>query len=113
MEQHTEIGQRIQAARRERGMTQDALAAAVGVSRSAVAQWETGRSGQLTTHLAAIARALGVGVEFLMQGTDKRAPMQAADGQELALLRLYRECAPEDRQVLLMTARRLARLGAA
>ena len=74
MEQHSEIGQRIQAARRERGLTQDALAAAVGVSRSAVAQWETGRSGQLTTHLAAIARALGVGVEFLMQGSDSVRP---------------------------------------
>ncbi len=92
-------------------MTQDALAAAVGVSRSAVAQWETGRAGQLTAHLGALAAALGAGVEFLMHGEDKRAPLVAADGTELALLRLYRECAPEDRQVLLMTARRLARLG--
>jgi hypothetical protein len=30
-------------------------------------------------------------------------------GDELALLRLYRECEPEDRQMLLRTARRLAR----
>jgi hypothetical protein len=29
-------------------------------------------------------------------------------GDETALLRLYRECSPEDRQLLLRTARRLA-----
>ena len=110
MQPQVEIGQRIRTTRRDRGLTQDALAAAVGVSRSAVAQWETGRAGQLTTHLAAIAATLEVGVEYLMHGDDKRAPFQASDGTDAALLRLYRECAPEDRQVLLMTARRLARL---
>ena len=83
-------------------------AMAVGVSRSAVAQWETGRAGQVTGNLTRIAACLEVGVEFLMHGEDKRAPMQATQGDELALLRLYRECAPEDRQLLLRTARRLA-----
>ncbi len=107
-----EIGRRIRTARQERGLTQEALAAAIGVSRSAVAQWETGRAGQLTTHLAAIASALEVGVEVLMHGADKRAPAQATSGDELALLRLYRECTDEDRQFLLHTARRMARLGA-
>ena len=112
MDPHIEIGRRIRAARRERGLTQDGLAAAVGVSRSAVAQWETGRAGQLTAHLAVLAAALEVGVEFLMHGADKRAPALAASADELALLRLYRECADEDRQFLLRTARRMARLGA-
>jgi transcriptional regulator with XRE-family HTH domain len=107
----TDVGGRIGSVRRERGLTQDALAATVGVSRSAVAQWETGRSGQLTTHLAALAGALGVGVEFLMYGDDKHAPARAESGDELALLRLYRECGAEDRRFLLHTARRMARLG--
>lgn len=111
MDMQIDIGRRIRSARQERGLTQEALAAAIGVSRSAVAQWETGRAGQLTTHLAAIAGALEVGVEFLMHGDDKRAPALAASGDELALLRLYRECADEDRQFLLRTARRMARLG--
>ncbi len=102
------IGERIRAIRRERRITQDELADAVGVSRSAVAQWETGRAGQVTTNLARIARALDVGVEFLMQGADLRAAAEAATGDELAMLRLYRECSPEDRQILLRTAKRLA-----
>jgi transcriptional regulator with XRE-family HTH domain len=103
-----EIGARIRSARQEQGLTQDELAQAIGVSRSAVAQWETGRAGQVMANLTRVATALDVGVEHLMVGADKRAPAQAATGDELALLRLYRECAPDDRQLLLRTARRLA-----
>src|SRR3954449_13205765 len=102
-----DIGARIRTAREEQGWTQDQLANAVGVSRSAVAQWETGRAGQVTTNLTRIATVLEVGVEYLMYGDDKRAPAEARVGDELALLRLYRECSAEDRQLLLRTARRL------
>ena len=102
------IGARIRAARQDQGWTQDELANAVGVSRSAVAQWETGRAGQVTANLTRVAAALGTDVEHLMYGRDKLAPGQIGSGDELALLRLYRECAPSDRQLLLRTARRLA-----
>jgi transcriptional regulator with XRE-family HTH domain len=102
------IGARIRAARREKGWTQDALAEAVRVSRSAVAQWETDRAGQVTGNLTRIAAALGTNVEWLMHGIEKRAPLEAASGDELAILRLYRECGAEDRQFLLRMARRLA-----
>jgi transcriptional regulator with XRE-family HTH domain len=108
MSDPAQIGARIRTVRRERGWTQDQLANAVGVSRSAVAQWETGRAGQVTGNLTRIAATLDVGVEFLMYGDEKRAPTEARQGDELALLRLYRECSPEDRQLLLRTARRLA-----
>jgi transcriptional regulator with XRE-family HTH domain len=104
-----DIGNRIRTGRLDRGLTQDQLATAVGVSRSAVAQWETGRSGQVTGNLSRIAQVLEVNVEHLMFGEDKRTPTEARLGDELALLRLYRECDPEDRQMLLRTARRLAR----
>ena len=101
------IGARIRAARREKGLTQEALADAVGVSRSAVAQWETDRAGQVTGNLTRVATALGTNVEWLMHGTEKRAPLEAVSGDELAMLRLYRECGPADRQILLRMARRL------
>ncbi len=104
-----DIGTRIRTARHERGLTQDELARQVSVSRSAVAQWETGRTGQVTGNLSRIAAALDVGVEYLVYGNDKRAAAELRQGDELALLRLYRECEPEDRQMLLRTARRLAR----
>jgi transcriptional regulator with XRE-family HTH domain len=104
-----QIGIRVRAARRDRGLTQDEFAEQIGVSRSAVAQWETGRAGQVTGNLARIAGALGVNVEYLMNGDDKHAAAEVRQGDELALLRLYRECEPDDRQMLLRTARRLAR----
>ena len=104
-----DIGTRIRAARRDRGLTQDELADQVGVSRSAVAQWETGRTGQVTGNLSRIAGVLEVNVEYLMYGDDKRAMGEVRQGDELALLRLYRECDPDDRQMLLRTAHRLAR----
>jgi transcriptional regulator with XRE-family HTH domain len=108
MQQLEEIGARIAAARRARGWTQGELAAQVGVSRSAVAQWETGRAGQVTANLSRIAAALDVGVEHLVQGEDSRAPAQAINAEETAMLRLFRACSPDDRQILLRTARRLA-----
>jgi transcriptional regulator with XRE-family HTH domain len=107
----TTPGERLRAARLERGLTQEALAAELGVSRSAVAQWETDRAGQIRGNLLRIADVLGVSLEYLLHGDDKRAPAQAATGDELALLRLYRELSPEDRAMLLTTARRLARGG--
>jgi hypothetical protein len=76
-----------------------------------VAQWETGRAGQVGGNLAQIASVLQVGVEHLLLGapiaivatelgwTDRMA------GDELALIRLYRGCSSDDRAVLLRLAR--------
>ncbi|MDE2516960.1 MAG: helix-turn-helix transcriptional regulator [Rhodospirillales bacterium] len=108
MENPAAVGARIRAARLALGLTQDQLAERINVSRSAVAQWETGRAGQLTGNLARIAATLGVGVEHLLHGSDKRAAFHADTGDEAAILRLYRACGPEDRQILLRTAKRLA-----
>jgi transcriptional regulator with XRE-family HTH domain len=111
------VGGRIRTARRARGMTQEGLAVAIGVSRSAVAQWETGRAGQLRGNLARIGAALGVSAAYLMEGEQPGfgagGGPAAEDGQELALLRLYRACSMEDRMFLLRTAQRLARAAAA
>jgi transcriptional regulator with XRE-family HTH domain len=100
------IGARIRDARTTRGMTQADLAQAVGVSRSAVAQWETDRAGQVTGNLARIADALRIPVDRLIGRDPGEAP---ADATEVAMLRLWRECDDADRQLLLQTALRLAR----
>jgi len=98
-------GARIRALRLARGLTQDQLAKACAVSRSAVAQWETDRAGQLRENLPRIAQALETSVEMLVTGEVEQNNMQ---GDELALIRLYRECTPEDRGFILRTARKLA-----
>ena len=107
------IGRRIRSARERAGLTQAALASQVGVTRSAVAQWETGRAGQVGGNLAQIASILGVGVEHLLLGggaASVAAEMgwqEGMAGDELALLRLYRECETEDRALILKLLRRI------
>lgn len=51
---------RIKELRKAKGMTQQALAVAVGVDRTAIAQWERGDKFPLVSKLPKIARALGV-----------------------------------------------------
>ena len=92
------MGERIAGLRRERGLSQAGLAAATGVSRSAVAQWETDRAGQVSGNLSRIAQVL-----------DVARGAQGLTGDELALLRLYRACGADKRSELLRAARRLAR----
>lgn len=52
------IGGRIATTRRDRGMTQEKLAVALGVSRSAVAQWETDRAAPSYAHLLRLNETL-------------------------------------------------------
>jgi transcriptional regulator with XRE-family HTH domain len=110
------VGSRIRSARLARGITQSDLAREVGVSRSAVAQWETDRAGQVRGNLTRIATVLSVSVgELLGEDSGTTGPPAGAGadgGTELALLRLYRACAEEDRVLLLRAAHRLARLNA-
>ncbi len=104
------MGERIRQARQAAGLTQLGLATAVGVSRSAVAQWETDRSGQVGVNLARVSSVLGVSSAYLLTGTVGEAGTGTAENpQEMALLRLYRELGETDRQVLLRLAMRLAR----
>jgi transcriptional regulator with XRE-family HTH domain len=110
--QEPPVGARIRAARLARGLTQAELAAAVGVTRSAVAQWETERAGQVRGNLSRVAQALAVSVSHLLDG--EAAPFRPeapCDATEQALLNAYRDCRDEDRALLLQTAVRLARAG--
>jgi transcriptional regulator with XRE-family HTH domain len=99
------VGTRIRTFRQALGLTQDQLAASCGVSRSAVAQWETDRAGQLRGNISRIADALRISVEQLLHGERLEGGMT---GDEMAMLRLYRACDPDGRALLLRTARKLA-----
>ena len=102
------IGGRIRTLRRARGLTQDTLAHCTGVSRSAVAQWETGRAGQMAGKLRRIAEALGVSVSMLKEGWEGLATDSVLSAEEMSLLRLFRRCPVEDRMVLMHVAQKLA-----
>ena len=60
------MGSRIAALRKQKGMTQERLAEAVGVSAPAVSKWETENSYPDIALLCPLARALGTDVNGLL-----------------------------------------------
>lgn len=60
-------GLRIKALRRQKGLTQEELAAAIGVSTDMVGSIEQGRAWTTFGNLLALASALGVGVGQLFE----------------------------------------------
>lgn len=53
--------------RKEKGITQAALAVELGIKRSTVAMWETGKIKPRTDDLYAIAAVLNVSVEKVLE----------------------------------------------
>ncbi len=107
-------GERIKALRRSRGWTQDQLAQATGVSRSAVAQWETGRAG-FGAKARLIAEALDVPVRQLQPGCYPDPPTRLRDptpvsSEEVLLLRHFRELDADDQACVIQIAGKLANI---
>ena len=73
------IGKRIQALRKERGMTQKQLAAAVGVTPQAVSKWETDESCPDITALPLLAQTLGTSVDELLGGKRTSEPVLSGE----------------------------------
>lgn len=76
MEQNI-IGTTIAALRREKGLTQDALAAQLGVSAQAVSKWENGLSCPDILMLPEIAELFGVSVDALFGRESTNAAVPA------------------------------------
>ena len=84
------IGQRILALRRAAGMSQEALAAAVGVSRQALGKWEADQSLPGLDNLLALAEALHTSCDELLTGRplsqqEAPAPALSAEGMQALL----------------------------
>lgn len=62
-------GQKIQALRKGRGLTQEQLAARLGVSRQAVSRWELDETLPDTQNLLPLKEALGVSIDTLLDST--------------------------------------------
>jgi transcriptional regulator with XRE-family HTH domain len=102
-----QLGSRIRESRQALGLTQEALARTVGVSRSAIAQWETDRTGQVRANLTRVAAVLGVSLGFLLYGERGPWTEMAETADEWAVLRIYRKLGEGERQDLLRHARKL------
>ena len=65
------IGNRLYQYRRKSGLSQEELAAKLGVSRQAVSKWENGTSDPSTSNLCALAKLYGIPVEELLHETQE------------------------------------------
>lgn len=60
------IGETIRELRKEKNISQTALAQAIGVSQKAVDYWERGVNEPKATYIAALARYFGVTSDYLL-----------------------------------------------
>ena len=72
------VGKNIQFYRKQRGLTQEQLAEAVGVSLSSIKQIERGKSYPLMENFINICKTLGVPADFIIADLDKKFRISAA-----------------------------------
>ena len=72
------LHEKIYYCRKKSGLSQDALAEKLGISRQAISKWETGESVPETGKLVALASALGVTVDWLLSEDEPEAEREPA-----------------------------------
>lgn len=110
------IGKRIQEIRTQRGMTQEALAERINISKSSISEWEACKRVPRMETLRKIADALGVDVWEIIgfNDVDYDEPMfaspteEAHDPNESELVTIYRDLNDIGQSALIGTARGLA-----
>ncbi|HAJ41579.1 MAG TPA: transcriptional regulator [Alcanivorax sp.] len=99
--------ERLKAARQALGMTQEALAEELNVTKASVSAWENDREKPGFRLLAKIRDVLGVSLDDLVCGAEtEEAPANdpqrvARNDDEAALLKAYRKLPAKRRQALL------------
>lgn len=103
---------RMKQLRQEHNMSQEELAARLGISRSAVGMYEQGKREPDFEVLDKIADLFGVDLSYMLGSSDVRGSyprhgtQAAPDPEEAAVLEAYRK-APEDIRRLVLYALRL------
>lgn len=107
------IGKRIKEARKLRGLSQNELAAKIGIKQPTLSELESGES-QGTTRLAQLAHALGVSPLWLETGRGPQDAASSGEGEpsagsldlraetakELQLLIVYRSANEREREAI-------------
>ncbi len=102
------IGVRVAAVRRERGLTQEDVAARAGLEPATVSRCEVGARALSLTNLLRVAEALEVGLGDLID-VQRDAPAPTLPADELEWLALWKRMPADRRQLALRTMREFAR----
>lgn len=112
------IGRRLRRRRRMLGLTQEALAQAVGIRFQQVQKYECAANRVCAARLHDFARALGVSVDYFFEGlsggmraSEEPTALQgglACEAKTLELARAFAQLTPSVRQELLGLVRALA-----
>lgn len=92
-----DVGQRIKRARERIGWSQARLGDFVGLSKSAISQWENGHTRPQHENMEKAVRALGLPAGELF-GDKEPTGLVVKDRRELALLELFRGLSDEGRE---------------
>ena len=76
-----ELGEKLQELRKQRGLTQEELAAALFVSRTAISKWESGRGYPSIDSLRAVSRFFSVSIDNLLS-TDEVLAIAGEDCEQ-------------------------------
>ena len=90
----------IRSARKQRKLSQAALADIIGVNKSAVAQWETGLTRPNKESMAALRSVLALSEQISPIGSAPYAGELVENIDELALLRFWRSLSPEKKRAV-------------
>ena len=91
---------RIREKRNERGLTQRQLGEMVGVSESAISQFESGKKYPKGKTLIDISLALGTTVEYLLEQSENPTP-QIKSGARDDFQEMLKDITPEEKKMLL------------
>lgn len=64
------LAEKIRSLRKEKNLTQEALATLLGVERTTVTMWESGQNTPPTKYLVTLADALGCTLDDLLRGEE-------------------------------------------
>ncbi|MGE5405774.1 MAG: helix-turn-helix domain-containing protein [Candidatus Saccharibacteria bacterium] len=95
-----EIGEKIQRAREDRGLSQEQLANLIGCSQSALSNYEKGKRRLYLTQLESLARVLDMPIEYFMESRPEDDQVPQENSSESDILRLMNEIyslTPEER----------------
>lgn len=99
------IGRRIKEAREQAGLTQEQLGKMIGVTGSAITNYEKETSHPKEPVMYALINALGVDANFLFQDCVKNAPSdtdRARNERERLLLRKFRDLNKQGREYIFL-----------